>query len=229
MKMVLVKAGRFSMGSPSSEVGRMTNEEIHTVNLTRNFWIGISEITQAQYEAVMGNNPSATVGANLPVTNVSWKDAIDFCDKLNDLAAEQIPAGFCFNLPTEAQWEYCCRAGTTTALNNGKNLSDHSVSQELDKLGWYSHNSDETPHPVGLKQPNAWGLYDMHGNVREWCSDWTDRFRAYSVDPVGTEDGSVRGGSYSESAIFCRSAHRSKFSPTEVAPDLGFRVVLKAD
>ena len=150
--------------------------------------MGKYEVTQAQYQAVMGTNPSKFKGDDLPVERVSWSDATNFCAKLtaNEKAAGRLPEGYAYTLPTEAQWEYACRAGTTTALNSGKDLSDKEECSEMDEVGWYNYNrGDSYTYPVGQKQPNAWGLYDMHGNVWEWCSDWFGDYSSPTVtDPT---------------------------------------------
>ncbi|MBP5760986.1 MAG: formylglycine-generating enzyme family protein, partial [Verrucomicrobia bacterium] len=140
------------------------------------------------------------------------------------------PEGYEYTLPTESQWEYACRAGTTTALNSGKNLSDKVECPEMDEVGWYGYNSDDKTHPVGQKQPNAWGLYDMHGNVYEWCLDWYGAYPASSVtDPKGASSGSdrvIRGGSWFSDALNCRSAYRDGSYPDYSWFSFGFRVAL---
>ena len=164
MDMVWIKPGsfmRYYKVNSSSELPQQ-------VTLTKGFWMGKYEVTQAQYKAVMGSNPAKNygVGDNYPVYYVTWHDATNFCAKLNaqEKAAGRLPNGYEYTLPTEAQWEYACRAGTTGDYNvNGATLSD---------LGWYADNSNSKTHPVGQKKPNAWGLYDMHGNVCEWSFDW---------------------------------------------------------
>ncbi|MBO4715569.1 MAG: SUMF1/EgtB/PvdO family nonheme iron enzyme, partial [Verrucomicrobia bacterium] len=232
LDMVWINPGTFTMGSPSDELGRVSNEVRHQVTLTQGYWLGRYEITQAQYKAVMKVNPSEFIGADLPVETVSWNDAMDFCAKLTEIekAAGRLPEGYEYTLPTEAQWEYACRAGTTTALNSGKNLSDIELCPEMDEVGWYGYNSDETTHPAGQKQPNAWGLYDMHGNVGEWCLDWYGAYPASSVtDPTGPATGSyrvMRGGSWYGDANFCRSAMRSSYIPSYYVFICGFRVAL---
>jgi formylglycine-generating enzyme required for sulfatase activity len=149
------------------------------------------EVTQQQYEKVMGTNPSTTKGPQNPVEKVSWNDAVEFCRKLSALPAEK-SAGYVYRLPTEAEWEYACRAGTQTAYSFGDSES------ELGDYAWYDKNAGGTTHPVGSKKPNAWGLYDMHGNVFEWCQDWYGSYPSGSVtDPTGESSGShrvVRGG-----------------------------------
>ena len=203
------------------------------MTLTKAYWLGKYEVTQAQYETIMETNPAKFKGADLPVEMVSWSDAKEFCKKLTEIEKEagRLPDGYEYTLPTEAQWEYACRAGTTTALNSGKNLSDMYVCPEMDEVGWYVGNSDETTHPAGQKQPNAWGLYDMHGNVMEWCLDiyWSTYPSTPVTDPTGADSGSymvVRGGLWVSSASGCRSASRSSCMFSGRLNSVGFRVAL---
>ena len=213
MKFKLIPAGKFTMGE---------GDEAHEVTLTKPFKMGVHEVTQAQYEQVMGVNPSTFKGADNPVENVSWDDAVEFCRKLSELPAEKA-AGNVYRLPTEAQWEYACRAGTTTKFSFGDDDSG------LGDYAWHSENSDKKPHPVGSKLPNAWGLYDMHGNVSEWCQDWYVDYPSGSVtDPSGATSGSLRvfrGGSWGSTAGSCRSAYRLRYLPSFRSSGLGFRVV----
>lgn len=160
MDLKLIPAGTFTMGDNSGGIP----VQAHQVTLTKDFYIGVYEVTQDQYEQVVGSNPSKLKGANHPVENVSWKDAVTFCEKLSSLPAERA-AGRVYRLPTEAEWEYACRAGTTTAYSFGDD------EQDLGKYVWSIENSGNTAHAVGEKLPNGWGLYDMHGNVWEWCLD----------------------------------------------------------
>ena len=201
------------MGSPKGELGRYSREKQHQVTLTKDYWLGKFEVTQAQYEAIMGKNPSFYKGSNRPVEEVSWKDAKEFCNKLNERYAGKLPAGYKFDLPTEAQWEYACRAGTTTALSNGTNLtSEKGECSNLNEVGWYDKNRGSAAHKaVGQKRPNNWGLYDMHGNVGELCRDWYASYTGDATDPTGPTSGSVRvgrGGSWNYDAEYCRSATR---------------------
>ncbi|MBO6004331.1 MAG: formylglycine-generating enzyme family protein, partial [Verrucomicrobia bacterium] len=219
LDLIWIEPGTFLMGSPEDELGRLNIETQHKVTLTQGYWLGKYEITQAQYEAVTGTNPSSFKGGDLPVDSVSWNDAKEFCAKLNaqEKAAGRLPEGYKYTLPTEAQWEYACRAGTTTAFNNGTNIptieqAEDEFCPNLDEVGWYIFNSEKSTHPAGQKMPNAWGLYDMHGNVFEWC---LDRFGDYPIkavtDPVGPATGSeriARGGGYPFLAWGCRSAFR---------------------
>ncbi|MDO4569777.1 MAG: formylglycine-generating enzyme family protein, partial [Planctomycetia bacterium] len=213
-------AGSFLMGSPSWELGRKNSEEQHRVTLSQGFWMLETEVTQAMWESVAGSNPSRFKGASLPVECVSWNECVEFCEILSQVSGLKIA------LPTEAQWEYACRAGTTTSLNNGKNIT----GDNLNEVGWYRENSDSTTHTVGQKKPNAWGLYDMHGNVCEWCSDWhRSHYRAVSpeCDPTGARSAAYRvfrGGSWDRYG--CRSAFWTHATRTARDSDLGFRLVL---
>ena len=194
----------------------------HPVTITRPFYMGKYAVTQAQYEALVGSNPSDFKGAQLPVEMVSWDDATAFCKKLNErLRVNGLEA----RLPTEAQREYACRAGTTTEYHSGNLVSD------LDAVAWHAENSKAT-HPVGTKKPNAFGLYDMHGNVFEWCADaYTDDAQALSaIDPFNErEQGDrqvFRGGSWIDWPEHCRSASRDRYGPSVRSNYLGFRIVV---
>ena len=215
MEFRLIPAGTFTLGE---------GDKAHEVTLTKPFKIGVHEVTQAQYEQVMGVNPSKLKSANKPVEMVSWKDAVEFCRRLTDLPAEKA-AGNVYRLPTEAEWEYACRAGTTTKFSFGDDES------QLVEHAWVDRNSGYQTHPVGQKLANPWGLYDMHGNVWEWCSDWYGDYPSDAVtDPTGASRGSFRvsrGGSWGSTAEVCRSASRLWFYPA-FRYDLfsGFRVCL---
>ncbi len=234
LDMIWIEPGTFMMGSPEDELGRYDNEVLHQVTLTMGYWLGQYEVTQTQYEAVTGTNPSKFKGTDLPVENVSWNDAMAFCEKLTEqeLMAGRLPKGYKYTLPTEAQWEYACRAGTTTALNSGKNLTSAYECPEVDEVSWYKYNSNDTTHQVGQKKLNAWSLYDMHGNVWEWCLDWYGDYSISAVtDPLGPSSGSyrvVRGGSwdYYDDAKNNRSAVRGVGNPVEYSSNCGFRVAL---
>ncbi len=227
LDMIWIEPGTFMMGSP----GNSSVEAQHQVTLTKGYWLGKYEVTQKQYKAVMGTNPSWYTNDNEPVEMVTWNDATNFCAKLTEIekAAGRLPAGYRYTLPTEAQWEYACRAGTTTDLNSGKNLSNKDQCPEMDEVGWYNGNS-ASPHSVGQKQPNAWGLYDMHGNVQEWCLDWYRDYPTSSVtDPTGPATGLsrvMRGGTCVYYASKCRSASRNRNTPDSSFEDSGFRVAL---
>jgi formylglycine-generating enzyme required for sulfatase activity len=280
--MVWIPAGTFLMGSPANELNRGDIETQHQVTLTNGFYMGKYPVTQVQYETVMETNPSGfktpvspeTITANRPVEQVSWYNAIVFCNKLsikeglspaytmyrsdapnansnNVNIWEDIPVNWStdpadwgtvpgtsngrwnavrmvensdgYRLPTEAQWEYACRAGTTTAYNTGDTINDDT--------GWYKSNSDGRTREVGLKPPNAWGLYDMHGNVCEWCWDTSlndDYADAPQTDPTGAAPGSfkiLRGGSWYYDSQYLRSAFRNRDSANLRRDDQGFRVV----
>ena len=223
MEFRLIQPGTFMMGSPTSEAGRGNDEKQHQVTLTRPYYLGIYPVTQEQYERVMGANPSRFKGARNPMETVSWEDAQEFIGKLNALSVEQ-SGGRKYRLPTEAEWEYACRAGTKPAYSFG---DDPKV---LGKYGWFDDNSGSKTHPVGEKEPNPWGLYDMHGAVWEWCQDWYGDYPAGAViDPTGPARGSFRvfrGGSWNFLAAFCRSAFRRRYSPSYRFDSLGFRVAL---
>lgn len=245
IQMVCCPAGRFLMGAPSSEVGKRTNENAHWVTLTKPFLISKYEITQKQYKEVMGTNPASFTSDEMrPVETVSYDDANNFCNKLNTEYSRLVPYGYKFDLPTEAQWEYACRAGTTSALNNGKELTKtDGYCPNLDEVAWYkdSKNSRKNPHFVGdpRKQPNAWGIFDMHGNVAEFIKDLRqvngNNYPGYpegeAVDPLVTSGNQncYRGGSYNSVAFRCRSASRDGFAKGSKNSTVGFRVVLVED
>ncbi|MBV6501566.1 MAG: hypothetical protein CJBNEKGG_04081 [Prosthecobacter sp.] len=212
-----VPAGSFDMGSPAHEDGRDSHENQVRVTVSQPFWLARTEVTQAQWKAVMGGNPSSFKGGNLPVESVSWHDAKDFVGKLN--ANGLLPAGWKWALPTEAQWEHACRAGQAGLYSGGS----------LDEVGWYSVNSHRQTHEVGARKPNPWGLHDMHGNVSEWCSDWFGSELTGGVDPLGSAWGMLRirrGGSWGDGASNCRCAHRGRLHPEVSLSLVGFRPAL---
>jgi len=220
MKLILIPPGEFMMGSPDSEKYRHSNEvPQHRVRISKGFYMSVTEITQAQWKAIKENNPSNFKGSNLPVEQVSWNDAIEFCNKLNQKERKS------YRLPTEAEWEYACRAGSATRFYFGDNDS------MLSDYAWYHENSGNETHPVGQKKPNAFGLYDMHGNVWEWCSDWYDAnyySNSSGVDPQGPASGQIRvlrGGSWFYIPWHCRSANRLRSTPDGRGDGSGFRVV----
>ena len=225
MDMLWVKPGSFEMGSPSSEKDRFDDETPHTVTLTQGFHLGKHEVTQSQWEKVMGSNPSEFKGADRPVEKVSWTDVTSFCGKLtaSERTAGRLPAGMTYQLPTEAQWEYACRAGTKTAFSFGAGLTSGQAN--------ISGGPGETT-AVGKYPANGWGFHDMHGNVLEWCADWhRDYPTGAARDPVGPADGSlrvIRGGAWGGSAGDARSADRSWFLPAfSYNLILGFRLSLR--
>ena len=225
MKFRLIEPGTFMMGLPENEAGRYKDETQHRVTLTKSYYLGVYEVTQEEYERLMGTNPSTYKGKRNPVENVSYDDAIGFIERLNDLPEEKA-AGRSYRLPTEAEWEYACRAGSSTAYCFGDDEA------RLGEYAWYDKNSGIRTHPVGKKRPNGWGLYDMHGNVWEWCNDWYGEYPSGSVtDPTGASSGSFRvrrGGSWYNEAADCRSALRFRSDPSLRSSYLGFRLVLSS-
>ncbi|MBQ6617721.1 MAG: ankyrin repeat domain-containing protein [Thermoguttaceae bacterium] len=221
-------AGVFTMGSPKSEDGRKDNENLRHVTLSNGFWMMETEVTQKQWKAVMGTNPSHFKGDDLPVEQVSWNDCQEFCQKCAEL-------GMPVQLPTEAQWEYACRAGGTTAYFWGNSLNGDMANCD----GNYPYgtktrgNNLEKTTPVASYKPNSWGLYDMHGNVWEWCQDWYGEYPSGDVtDPTGASYGSSRvnrGGGWGESASACRSAQRNALSPNRQYDSLGFRCMMPVE
>ena len=213
MHFVPIPAGTFTRGQGQSA---------HKVTLTQSFHLGQYEVTQEQYKQVMGSNPSGFKEATRPVETVNWNEAVEFCRKLSAMPQEK-SAGFVYRLPTDAEWEYASRAGTTTGFSFG------DASDEMGNYGWLTSNSQETTHPVGQKKPNPWGLYDMYGNVWEWCLDWDGRRSSgSSVDPTGPASGSLRvfrGGGWKSSPRNCRPDNRGKLAEVYRGNNLGFRVI----
>lgn len=224
LTLLWVEPGTFTFGSALDEPGRHKAEGPPvSVTLTQGFWLGRTEVTQAQYQAITGTNPSTfqAAGPDAPVERVSWIDAMAYCRKLTERerAAGRLPDGYAFTLPTEAQWEYACRAGTTGTYPG-----------EPDAMGWNAGNSGGTTHPVGRKQPNAWGFHDLGGNVLEWCLDWYGDYpRGSATDPTGPERGYyriARGGSWRMDVGVSRSAARAGGSAGRLDYTLGFRLAL---
>ena len=249
MKLAQIPAGTFLMGSPRNEAERDDKEERHEVTLTKAFHLGVYEVTQPQYVEVMngardGNNRSTFQGNDLPLESVEWKMAQAFCERLS-ARPEEIAAKRKYRLPTEAEWEYACRAGTATAFHFGDSLS----SDQANFNGNFPAGGGETGKylrqtaPVGSYPPNAFGLYDMHGNVAEWCSDWYDPeyyLNSPEEDPLGppfgvvstkfTNNGNqnffvvIRGGCWVDEGRACRSAYRYRAMPNTQYRLIGFRV-----
>ncbi len=220
--LLYVPPGRFRMGSPDDEVGRFPDELAHDVTISRGLYMSDTEITQAQWYAIMGDNPSYLAGNSRPIEHVSWLKAKEFCRRLSQAT------GRTCRLPTEAEWEYACRAGSTTAFSFGDNPA------ALGDYAWFQDNAlPIKTHDVRLKEPNAWGFYDMHGNVREWCADVYGPYpESATQDPSGPgSDGHrvVRGGSWGYLASLCRSSHRQR-GPEDMSDEyVGVRIVMEID
>lgn len=227
MEFVYIQPGTFTMGSPLDEVGRDSSEHPHNVTISSGFYIQTTEVTQGQWEQVMGDNPAHFLlcGEDCPVENISWEMAQDFIGRLNELENTIM-----YRLPTEAEWEYAARAGTGTAYHTGPSTERHCCDEpNLDKAGWFVGNSVEGTHPVKQKQPNAWGLYDVHGNVWEWC---LDREAPYSfsdrIDKGSPPHGLSRirrGGAWNSYPRFCRSAFRGWLHQNDGSVVTGLRIV----
>ena len=216
--MIKVDGGTFTMGAtPEQENPHQFEEPTHQVTLS-SYYIGETEVTQELWKAVMGNNPSNFKGDNLPVENVSWEDSQTFIGKLNDLTGKR------FRLPTEAEWEYAARGGKRS------NHTQYSGSSNIDDVAWYSGNSGSKTHPVKTKKPNELGLYDMSGNVNEWCQDWYGSYSSNAqTNPTGPGSGAYRvfrGGTWSIFGWFCRSSFRGNSSPGYRYDTIGFRLAL---
>jgi formylglycine-generating enzyme required for sulfatase activity len=232
---VWINGGTFTMGSPANEPNRDSDEGSQHQVTVSGFYMGKYEVTQAEYQTVMGTNPSNFKGPSLPVEQVSWFDAVEYCNKRsqkeglslaytisgtgNSRTVSLNRSANGYRLPTEAEWEYACRAGTSTPYSSGNSV---------DNAGWYSNNSGSTTHAVGGKQSNAWGLYDMHGNVWEWCWDWKGDYPSGAqTDPMGVSSGTLRvnrGGGWFSNGQFLRSANRSSFALGTRYYYIGFRL-----
>lgn len=218
MELVLIAPGRFTMGS-GPDAGERDETPAHQVTISRPFYLGQYEVTQAQWNAIMDSNPSRHRGAKLPVEDVSWNDCQRFLRKLSAKTGRQ------FVLPTEAQWEFACRAGTTTPWYFGDRetaLPDH---------GWVGANAQGRTHPVGMKPPNPWGLHDLYGNVWEWVADWyaNPYPTGDAIDPAGPATGTarvLRGGAWGDDAWQARSAYRNSMGPDQGNPGSGFRCLM---
>jgi len=242
LTMVRIQGGTFMMGSPTSEPWRFNSEVQHQVTLS-SFSMGKYEVTQKEYQEVMGTNPSEFKGDNLPVEQVSWYDAVEYCNSLS--RKEGLTPAYTVNgenvtwnqkangyrLPTEAEWEYACRAGTTTPFSTGNNITTDQANYN----GNYPYNNNATGEyrerttEVGSFAPNPWGLYDMHGNVWEWCWDWYEGYASGAqTDPKGASSGTIRmlrGGSWFNNARYLRSALRGVSTPSYRYNYFGFRLV----
>ena len=252
MTLLPIPAGTFTMGSPPTEKGHGRDEKQRQVTLSRPFLMASTEVTQAQWQALMGtrftdlinqqagplgrgakltSKPSAT-GPDQPMCFVNWQDALNFCETLTqkEQSAGLIPTSVRYTLPTEAQWEYACRAGTQTAFHTGKTINSHQANfyglrpYQGGKSGPYR----EMTTPVGSLTPNAWGLFDMHGNLYEWCLDWYEEVPRAKTDPQGPSSGDgrlIRGGAWDRQASSCRSAYRYSRDPVRRAHNIGFRII----
>jgi len=229
--MILIKSGVFLMGSPVNEQGRNANESPQRRVTVSSFFIAEFPVTQAEYQSVMNVNPSHFKAPSLPVEQVSWYDAVEYCNKRSikegltpvytrkgDIVTWNRKSNG-YRLPTEAEWEYACRAGTQTPFYTGT---------LVDEAGWHRGNSDQKSRPVGEKLPNDWGLYDMHGNVLEWCWDWLDYYPSENeVNPLGPDEGTMRvyrGGAWGMQNIHTRSAYRYGNHLNMQSFFVGFRV-----
>jgi formylglycine-generating enzyme required for sulfatase activity len=253
---VLVQPGTFTMGSPSGELCRWSNETQHQVTLTRAFYVATTEVTQAQWLATMGWDDSYSDGPNLPIEQMTWFDAVSYCNlrsaadgltpayaitgaaydgnHITSATVAWIPDANGHRLLTEAEWEYACRAGSASAFcNGGIGQCDLECESDpnLDAVGWYCGSSGGQTHDVGTKSPNAWGIHDMHGNVWEWCWDWYGSYGGAVTDPAGPASGSnrvARSGSAYLDAQYSRSALRNSSPPGSRDYDLGLRLARTA-
>ncbi len=232
--MIPLGPGEFLMGSPRYEKDRERNEDRHQVTLTQGFLLGKTEVTQDQWRAVMGSNPSRFEGGRLPVENITFAQCVGFCNSLSEKEGLELAYGFRgeeifwnreangYRLPTEAEWEFACRAGSLGRFYNGDRSEDLAV------ISWFRNNSSGKTHPVASLGPNEWGLYDMHGNVWEWCWNWSAAYPTrFAVDPQGPQTGAsrvIRGGSWDNSPEACRSANHNSAKPGFKAAVVGFRV-----
>jgi formylglycine-generating enzyme required for sulfatase activity len=221
MKLACIPPGEFTMGSPKTEPGRVATETERHVAFERGFRIGVTEVTQKEWRLIMGTNPAFFKGDDLPVERITWREAVEYCRRLSEKEKKR------YRLPTQAEWEYACRAGTTTVYYSGE------IKEALAAAGWYVGNSGNQSHPVGRKKPNPWCLYDMHGNVSEWCAarPGDDRGNSTSAQLNGEEKAlrDLRGGSWGLTASACRSASLFSNAGTFRYFDLGLRVVCELD
>lgn len=216
MNFVKINPGTFLMGSPETEGGRWSDETQHSVTITQPLEMQTTQVTQKQWVEIMEDNPSYFKGNDLPVEQVSWDDAQDFIHKLNAQGRDN----YVYRLPTEAEWEYCARAGSSSSYSFG------DFSDRLQTYGWFSYNSNNKTHPAGRLVCNIWGLYDMHGNVWEWCQDWYGKYDL-NGSIQGPASGSfrvIRGGGRDDDARGLRSAQRNGFGPANRSSVVGFRL-----
>ncbi|QLC49766.1 formylglycine-generating enzyme family protein [Methanolobus zinderi] len=225
MEFVLIPEGEFSMGSDSTPIVAF-DDPYHAVSISESFYMGIYEVTQEEWTTVMGENPSFFKDDNRPVEQVSWNDAQQFIDKLNEMEGTTK-----YRLPTEAEWEYAARAGSTGKFSFTEDADDLDNYGWSDTCGWCALNSNATTHPVGEKQANQWGLYDMHGNVWEWTQDsWHDNYEGAPADGSAWEDTNTnikvgRGGSWMDGPNICQCSFRGQLDADSSLNVLGFRLV----
>ncbi len=235
MEFVYIPPGEFMMGSPKTEKNRDETERLHKVIISKGFYMQTTEVTQGQWKRIMGYNPSHfnNCGDSCPVENVTWNEVQEFIRRLNK--REHTNA---YRLPTESEWEYVCKTGSSSPIESGSlvvpGCDSCGCSQVLNRIGWYFGNSNHVTHPVAMKEPNLYGIYDMHGNVWEWCSDWQAEYpqEPVVVDPKGPPTGNAkirRGGAWNHYAMFARCSYRSWASPLNRYPDTGFRLVRDVD
>jgi formylglycine-generating enzyme required for sulfatase activity len=229
MKLSLIPPGQFTMGSPQEEEWHRPDETLHRVTLTKAFYMGTTEVTQGQWKALMGKTPSFFTGDALPVETVTWEEAAEFCRKLSE------KEGARYRLPSEAEWEHACRAGTTTPFHTGHTISTDQANYDGNHTyaGGPKGVFRETTTAAGSFAPNAWGVHDVHGNVWEWCADWYGEYpKGAARDPTGPARGEkriVRGGCWINFPAVCRSANRGKVVPVSWNFHFGFRVVRAVD
>ncbi|PCJ62958.1 MAG: hypothetical protein COA79_02255 [Planctomycetota bacterium] len=220
IKFKLIPSGTYKIGSPEAEPGRQKKERPHLVTITKSFYISATEITQEQWSKIYLENPSKFKGLKLPVDHVTYGDSVKYCRRLSK--HQELP----FRLPTESEWEIACRGGSSNSFSGTGKIAD---------MGWYNKNSNKSTHTVAQKKPNTFGLYDMHGNVWEWCSDISGEYNGYHlIDPKGAKNQSGnhvrRGGSYQTSSTICRSAYRNLYAPLVYRHrNTGFRIAIYAD
>jgi formylglycine-generating enzyme required for sulfatase activity len=239
-RLIWIPPGAFTQGSPTNEFFHVIDEVQHPVTITHGFWIGRHEVTQSEFTEIIGTNPSAFLGANLPVDSITWSDATNYCARRteHERTAGRLPPGYVYRLPTEAEWEYACRAGTSSAFHYGAALvtglaNFYGLQEYVSSVGPIQNSNGVNlarPTPIESYTPNAWGIYDLHGNAWEWCRDWFGDYPTNAVnDPLGPNMGTykiLRGGSWLSDGSGCRTALRSGRFPGVGDTYVGMRVVL---
>ena len=230
--LILCQSGEFMMGSPEEEKGRGSDEKQHSVKISKNYYLSKYVVTKWQYRTIINGKYDYDISElDTPIVNVNWFEAKEFCNILNNMFSEKIPKGYKFDLPTESQWEYACRAGTNKSFNNNVDLNDNlEKSNELDEICCYGDIYSFGNRAVGSKKPNSWGLYEMHGSVWEWCNDWYGDYKLEEeIDPIGNNEGTdkvIRGGCVKSYPCDCRSAKRNYEEPDVKDKYIGFRLAL---